>query len=140
MMTKELHEKLTKYESIFNTAIKSKYYRAMDHRFAADFVSRCKEMNIYINVSCPNCVLRALQKLGQLYFDYQEPKPETPADDSSEPRTPTESPKDEDAAAGSSETIGTISCANTGIAAEIVMMANNALVQNVAPLELCFAS
>ena len=80
MMTKELHDKLTKYESIFNTAITSKYYRSMDSRFAADFVSGCKEMNIYINVSCPNCVLRALQKLGQLYFDYQEPKPETPAD------------------------------------------------------------
>lgn len=86
MMTKELHDKLTKYESIFNTAIKSKYYRAMDSRFAADFVSGCKEMNIYINVSCPTCVLKALQTLGQLYFDYQEPEPTNSIQDTEKPK------------------------------------------------------
>lgn len=80
MMTKELHDKLTKYESIFKCAIEAKYYRAMDSKFAADFIAGCHEMNVYINPSCSACVLKALQTLGQLYFDYQEPAPETPAD------------------------------------------------------------
>ena len=73
MMTKELHQNLEKYESIFRTAIDSNYYRAMDSRFAAEFIKACKELNVYINTSCPQCVLRALQTVGKLYFDYQEP-------------------------------------------------------------------
>lgn len=72
MMTKEQHEKLKKYEQIFRTAIDSLYYRAMDSRFAADFISVCHELNIYINTSCPQCTLKALQTLGKLYFDYKE--------------------------------------------------------------------
>ena len=71
-MNKEQHDKLIKYESIFRTAIDSKYYRSMDSVFAADFVSMCKELNVYINQSCPQCVLRALQTVGRLYFDYKE--------------------------------------------------------------------
>lgn len=71
-MNKEQHDKLIKYESIFKTAIDSKYYRSMDSQFAADFVSMCKELNVYINQSCPQCVLRALQTVGKLYFDYKE--------------------------------------------------------------------
>ena len=71
-MTKELHQKLDKYESIFRTAIDSNYYRAMDSRFAAEFIKACKELNVYINTSCPQCVLRALQTVGRLYFDYKE--------------------------------------------------------------------
>lgn len=82
-MTKELHDKLVKYEQIFKTAINSNYYRAMDSRFAAEFLEACKELNIYVNPVCPQCVLRALQALGKLYFSYTEP--ETPASpDSSE--------------------------------------------------------
>ena len=72
MMTKTQHDKLIKYESIFKTAIDSKYYRSMDSVFAADFISMCKELNVYINQSCPQCVLRALQSVGRLYFDYKE--------------------------------------------------------------------
>ena len=72
MMTKTQHDKLIKYESIFKTAIDSKYYRSMDSVFAADFISMCKELNVYINTSCPQCVLRALQTVGKLYFDYNE--------------------------------------------------------------------
>ena len=71
-MNKEQHDKLIKYESIFKTAIDSKYYRSMDSMFAADFISMCKELNVYINPSCPQCVLRALQSVGRLYFDYKE--------------------------------------------------------------------
>lgn len=74
MMTKELHDKLTKYEAIFRTAIDAKYYRAMDSRFAADFISACKELNVHINISCPQCVLKALQAVGKLYFEYKEPE------------------------------------------------------------------
>lgn len=72
MITKTQHDKLIKYESIFRTAIDSKYYRSMDSQFAADFISMCKELNVYINQSCPQCVLRALQSVGRLYFDYKE--------------------------------------------------------------------
>lgn len=75
-MTKEQHEKLKKYEQIFRTAIDALYIRSMDSRFAADFINACHELNIYINTSCPACVLRAAQTLGRLYFDYVEP--ETP--------------------------------------------------------------
>lgn len=73
-MTKELHQKLEKYESIFKTAIDSNYYRAMDSRFAAEFINACRELNVYINTSCPQCVLKALQTVGKLYFDYTEPE------------------------------------------------------------------
>lgn len=75
MMTKDLHQKLKKYEVIFKTAIDANYYRAMDSRFAADFINGCKELNVYINTSCPECVLRALQTVGKLYFAYRDPEP-----------------------------------------------------------------
>ena len=71
-MNKEQHDKLIKYESIFKTAIDSKYYRSMDSQFAADFISMCKELNVYINQSGRQCVLIALQTVGKLYFDYKE--------------------------------------------------------------------
>ena len=71
-MTREQHENLKKYEQIFRTAIDSQYIRAMDSRFAADFINICHELNIYINTSCPACVLKAAQTLGKLYFDYKE--------------------------------------------------------------------
>lgn len=81
MMTKELHQKLEKYESIFKTAIDSNYYRAMDSRFAADFIKACKELNVYINISCPACVLKALQTVGKLFFNYkEEPEIEFPVE------------------------------------------------------------
>lgn len=77
-MTKELHQNLEKYESIFRTAIDSNYYRAMDSRFAAEFINACKELNVYINTSCPQCVLKALQTVGKLFFNYKEEEPEKP--------------------------------------------------------------
>ena len=80
-MTKEQHEKLVKYESIFKTAIDSNYYRSMDSHFAADFISMCRELNVYVKPSCPACVLKALQTIGKLYFDYKEPVEENPIQD-----------------------------------------------------------
>ena len=80
-MNKEQHDKLIKYESIFRTAIESNYYRSMDSRFAADFISMCHELNVYIKPSCPACVLNALKAIGKLYFDYKEPVEENPIQD-----------------------------------------------------------
>ena len=80
-MTKEQHNKLIKYESIFKTAIESNYYRSMDSHFAADFISMCHELHIYIKPSCPQCVLTALKTMGRLYFDYKEPVEEKPIQD-----------------------------------------------------------
>ena len=80
-MNKEQHDKLIKYESIFKTAIESNYYRSMDSRFAADFISMCHELNVYIKPSCPACVLNALKAIGKLYFDYKEPVEENPIQD-----------------------------------------------------------
>ena len=80
-MNKEQHEKLVKYESIFKTAIDSNYYRSMDSHFAADFISMCRELNVYVKPSCPACVLKALQTIGKLYFDYKEPVEENPIQD-----------------------------------------------------------
>lgn len=74
-MNKEQHDKLIKYEVIFKTAIDANYYRAMDSRFAADFISMCRELNVYIKPSCPACVLKALQTVGKLYFAYRDPEP-----------------------------------------------------------------
>ena len=62
-MNKQQHDKLIKYESIFKTAIESNYYRSMDSRFAADFISMCHELNVYIKPSCPACVLNALKAM-----------------------------------------------------------------------------
>ena len=80
-MNKEQHNKLNKYESIFKTAIESNYYRSMDSRFAADFISMCHELNVYIKPSCPACVLNALKAMGKLYFEYKEPVEENPIQD-----------------------------------------------------------
>ena len=80
-MNKEQHDKLIKYESIFKTAIESNYYRSMGSRFAADFISMCHELNVYIKPSCPACVLNALKAMGKLYFDYKEPVEENPIQD-----------------------------------------------------------
>lgn len=80
-MNKEQHDKLIKYESIFKTAIESNYYRSMDSRFAADFISMCHELNVYIKPSCPACVLTALKTIGKLYFDYKEPVEENQIQD-----------------------------------------------------------
>ena len=85
-MNKEQHDKLIKYEQIFHTAISSNYYRSMDSRFAADFISVCHELNVYIKPSCPACVLRALQTLGKLYFDYKEPVEENSIQDTQKPK------------------------------------------------------
>ena len=84
-MNKIQHDKLIKYEQIFHTAISSNYYRSMDSRFAADFIDMCHELNVYINPSCPACVLRALQTLGKLYFDYKESVEEKPIQDTQKP-------------------------------------------------------
>lgn len=84
-MTKEQHDKLIKYEQIFRTAIDSNYYRSMDSRFASDFISMCRELNVYIKPSCPQCVLRALQTMGKLYFEYKEPEKENPIQDIQKP-------------------------------------------------------
>lgn len=84
-MNKQQHDKLIKYEQIFHTAISSNYYRSMDSRFAADFIDMCHELNVYIKPSCPACVLRALQTLGKLYFDYKEPVEEKPIQDTQKP-------------------------------------------------------
>lgn len=80
-MTKEQHDKLVKYESIFKTAIESNYYRSMDSRFAADFISMCHELHVYVKASCPQCVLTALKTMGKLYFNYKEPEKENPIQD-----------------------------------------------------------
>ena len=85
MMNKIQHDKLIKYEQIFHTAISSNYYRSMDSRSAADFIDMCHELNVYIKPSCPACVLRALQTLGKLYFDYKEPDEEKPIQDTQKP-------------------------------------------------------
>jgi len=66
-------------------------------------------------------------------------------DGAAEPSADTDEDKKTDASSealtsSDSVTTGTISCANTGIAAEIMMMANNAPVREMANLELCFAS
>ena len=84
-MNKIQHDKLIKYEQIFHTAISSNYYRSMDSRFAADFISVCHELNVYIKPSCPACVLRALQTLGKLYFEYKEPVEEKLIQDTQKP-------------------------------------------------------
>ena len=84
-MNKEQHDKLIKYESIFKTAIESNYYRSMDSRFAADFISMCHELNVYIKPSCPACVLNALKTMGKLYFEYKEPIEENPIQDVQKP-------------------------------------------------------
>lgn len=84
-MTKEQHDKLIKYESIFKTAIESNYYRSMDSRFAADFISMCHELHVYIKPSCPACVLNALKTMGKLYFDYKEPEKEKQIQDTQKP-------------------------------------------------------
>lgn len=84
-MNKEQHDKLIKYESIFKTAIESNYYRSMDSRFAADFISMCHELHVYIKPSCPACVLNALKTMGKLYFDYKEPEKEKQIQDTPKP-------------------------------------------------------
>ena len=84
-MTKEQHDKLVKYESIFKTAIESNYYRSMDSRFAADFISMCHELHVYVKPSCPQCVLTALKTMGRLYFEYKEPVEEKPIQDTPKP-------------------------------------------------------
>ena len=84
-MNKQQHDKLNKYEQIFHTAISSNYYRSMDSRFAADFISMCHELNVYIKPSCPACVLNALKTMGKLYFDYKEPVEEKPIQDTQKP-------------------------------------------------------
>lgn len=68
-MTKEIFDKLTKYEQIFRSAIYSRYLRAMDSRFAADMYEAMKELNIYYNMNCPNCMFIAVETLGKQYFD-----------------------------------------------------------------------
>ena len=84
-MNKEQHDKLIKYESIFKTAIESNYYRSMDSRFAADFISMCHELNVYIKPSCPACVLTTLKAMGKLYFEYKELVEENPIQDVQKP-------------------------------------------------------
>lgn len=80
-MTDLQYKKLKKYDGIFHTAINGNYYRAMDSHFAKDLLDVAKELNVYVNPSCGQCMLRAIQTLGRLYFAYQEePEIEFPLD------------------------------------------------------------
>ena len=90
-MTKEQHLRLNKYEQVFRTAIDSNYYRAMDSRFAADFIQVCRELSIFVKPTCPACVLNALKTLGRLYFEYVPEKQNEP-----EIEFPVEEPKEKD--------------------------------------------
>ena len=84
-MTKEQYQRLKRYEHVFYTAIYGQYYRAMTSRDIAEFVQVCKELAVYINTSCPACVLKAFQTVGKLYYDYK-PEPETKEENSIQER------------------------------------------------------
>ena len=93
-MNKEQHERLKRYESVFYTAINAQYYRSMGSRDIAEFVQVCKELAVYINVNCPACVLKALQTVGKLYYDYKpEPEEKPIQDNETKPVIKTTTPK-----------------------------------------------
>lgn len=68
-MTNELFKKIKQYEELFYVAINGNYYRALDSKKLADIAEACKELNIYIRVNCPACMLRSLQTLGRAYYE-----------------------------------------------------------------------
>lgn len=63
----EQFEKTKKYEYQFDTAINGRYLRAQTFAFYRDLVDVCNELNIRINLNCPQCLLMAVTQLGKLY-------------------------------------------------------------------------
>lgn len=76
-MTKDIHDRLSKYENILKSAVKSSYARVMDGEMK-DIASIYKEhYGVALTssqMSCSHCKLKALQRIGTDYFNYVEPK------------------------------------------------------------------
>lgn len=68
-MTQEQFERLKQFEDRFYVAIHGNYYRAMVSQEVNIIAEACKELNIYIRVNCPACMLSALQALGRAYYE-----------------------------------------------------------------------
>lgn len=77
-MRKDIHEKLSKYESILKGAVQSGYARVMDGEMK-DIAEIYKEhYGVGLTKSqmgCSHCKLKALQRIGTDYFNYKEEKP-----------------------------------------------------------------
>lgn len=70
-MTQEQYIRTSKFENVLRSAVNSRYLRCMDSRIQAEFVSICKDLNIFVKPTCPACMLNAATALGRQYFDYQ---------------------------------------------------------------------
>lgn len=76
-MTKNIHEQLSKYESILKSAVYSSYARVMDGEMKeiADIYKEHYGVGLTKSqMSCGHCKLKALQRLGIDYFAYVAPK------------------------------------------------------------------
>ena len=77
-MTKENHDRLTKYESILSSAVKSSYARLLESEMREIAEVYKDHFGIALTKSqlnCSTCKLHALQRIGKDYFEYVEVKP-----------------------------------------------------------------
>ena len=99
-LSTEQFEKAKTYEYQFSTAINGRYLRAQPTAFYSDLVILCNELNIHINLNCPQCLLTAVSKLGSLYLsDKAEMEAEVQKSEDATPQkseTPDEPEKSEE--------------------------------------------
>lgn len=78
-MTKELKEKMSKYEEQFKTAKYGNYVRRLYSTSLNELDEIYKELfpdspDSRLKTGCSNCVLKAIKKMAEEYFKEEEPK------------------------------------------------------------------
>ena len=92
-LTSDQIQILSKYEHQFQTAVYSKYLRAMPQSFYSEFVKICGEVGVRVNMNCSSCMFDAVSTIGKAYYAHQQNNQtnrETSAPDSSEQVSNTE--------------------------------------------------
>lgn len=79
-MTKEQYEKLNKYDEQLNTAYYGNYVRRLYSVALNELDEMYKQLfpnapDSKLKTGCSSCVLKALKKMAQEYFNYQPPQP-----------------------------------------------------------------
>lgn len=86
-MTKEQHDRLSKYEQHFNTAYRLNYLRNLGREAVTELDEVYVQLfghSSKLKSGCSACVMSEVKRMAREYYDYQEPEEEQPTDNKEE--------------------------------------------------------
>lgn len=87
-MTKEQHDRLSKYEQHFNTAYRLNYLRNLGREAVTELDEVYVELfghSSKLKSGCSACVMSEVKRMAREYYDYQEPE-EQPQETDNKPK------------------------------------------------------